>query len=107
MKFQMLAMGARFEFEGKVYVKSGPLTAMTEPGESRMIPRFALLKPLDASPEPARKASRMLDVEIVKTAFDRFYQECADLMTDEKGMPPVRQDALDAARARFLSVLGE
>jgi len=30
MKFQMLALGARFEFEGKVYVKTGPLTALSE-----------------------------------------------------------------------------
>ena len=107
MKFQMLEVGARFEFEGNVYVKCGPLTAMTESGESRMIPRFALLKPLDASPETARKASRMLEVEIVKSAFDRFYRECADLLAEEQGVLPGRREALEEARARFLSELGE
>lgn len=30
MKFSMLPIGARFEFEGKVYVKTGPVAASTE-----------------------------------------------------------------------------
>lgn len=49
MKFQQLALGARFEFEGTDYVKSGPLTATSAAGLQRMIPRFAVLKPLDSA----------------------------------------------------------
>jgi hypothetical protein len=32
MKFQQFPLGARFEFEGKVYVKSGPISATAETG---------------------------------------------------------------------------
>ena len=38
MKLQHLAIGARFEFEGQVYVKTGPLTASAEQGGQRVIP---------------------------------------------------------------------
>lgn len=40
-------MGARFEYEGNVYVKTGPMTASSEQGGQRIIPRYATLRPLD------------------------------------------------------------
>ena len=52
MKFPHLKIGERFEFQGKTYVKVGPLTAQEIEGEGqRMIPRSALVKPLDIAPE--------------------------------------------------------
>ena len=48
-------MGARFEYEGVVYVKTGPLTASSEEGGQRIIPRYAILKALDV---PAVEASK-------------------------------------------------
>ena len=104
MKFQLLAVGARFEFEGKEYVKTGPLTASSD-GVQRMIPRFAVLKLLDASVEPARKTQRKLDEAIVLAAFETFFAESTRLL---QTLPSDADQArtclaeLAAARQRFL-----
>lgn len=103
MKFQLLPLGARFEYEGKVYVKTGPMTASSEQGGQRMIPRFAVLKPLDAAPPaPSRKAGRKLDEAAVLAAFEGFYGECAALQADDADA----RQRLEAARRRFLDSLG-
>ena len=104
MKFQLLAIGARFEFEGKEYVKTGPLTASSD-GVQRMIPRFAVLKLLDASVDPARKTPSKLDEAIVLAAFETFYVESTRLL---QTLPSDADQArtclaeLAAARQRFL-----
>ena len=100
MKFQHLPIGARFEYEGKVYVKTGPVAAASEQGGQRMIPRFAVLKPLDGSapaarPEPGRK----LDEARVLAAFEAFHADCARLL-DSAAVAE-----LETARARFLAAL--
>jgi hypothetical protein len=42
MRFAQVPIGTRFEFEGELYLKTGPLIAHREPaGRPRMIPRFA------------------------------------------------------------------
>ncbi len=107
MKFQMLAIGACFEFEGKEYVKTGPLTATCD-GVQRMIPRFAVLKPLDTPVEPARKSPRNLDETAVLAAFETFFAESTRLLqtlpadTDQTRACLVE---LAAARQRFLDVI--
>lgn len=101
MKLQHLAVGARFEYEGKVFVKTGPITATSEEGGQRVIPRSAILKPLDLPTTPPPTAGRFgrLDKHSVLTAFDQFYQECSQL-TDASVHP-----ALEAARQRFLGAI--
>lgn len=109
MKFQQLPHGARFEYEGKVYVKTGPLTAATEEGVQRMIPRFALLKSLDGStvvqaPQPTRK----LDEAMVMAALEVFHDDCLCLLEDagmEEKKATVMRARLDEARRRFLVAL--
>ena len=106
MKFQLLPIGARFEYEGKVYVKSGPLTASTEGGGRRMIPRYALLRPLDGArdaPRPGRKPDAALTA-----ALEVFHGECARLLQAVADNPTAVETALlelDAARQRFLATL--
>lgn len=107
MKFQMLAVGDRFEFEGKEYVKVGPLTATCEGGQ-RMIPRFATLKPLDASAAQVGNSSRKLEEALVLAAFESFMQDCANLLQHDAGMlvdAHALRNALDVARRNFLSEL--
>ncbi|MDD3530336.1 MAG: hypothetical protein PHS77_10715, partial [Gallionellaceae bacterium] len=100
MKFQQLPIGARFEYEGRVYVKTGPVAAAAEQGGQRMIPRHALLRPLDGAPAPATpERGRALDETRVLAAFEAFYAECLR-QQDEAGRP-----ALAAARERFLAAL--
>ena len=104
MKFQMLAIGARFEFEAKEYVKTGPLTASSD-GVQRMIPRFAVLKPLDAGVEPARKPPRNLDEAVVLAAFETFFAESMYLLQTLPSDPDQTRTSiaeLAAARQRFL-----
>ncbi len=94
MKLQHLAIGERFEYEGQVFVKTGPLTACGEMGGQRMIPRHAMLRPVAAAtPVPAAVVA---DEARVHAAFERFYLVCADLV------PPASQAELAAARQRFL-----
>lgn len=112
MKFQLLPLGARFEFEAKVYVKTGPLTATDAEGGQRMIPRFAVLKALDAPAAVSQSAGRKLDEAAVMAAFDAamaaFLADCLRVLPD---MEPDAEQALrvelDAARARFSAELAE
>jgi hypothetical protein len=100
MRFQHLAIGTRFEYEGKVYCKTGQVSTSSEQGGQRMIPRYAELVPLDAPAAPAKpKSGRKLDEATVLEAFDSFYRDCTRL-TDEAG----RVD-LAAARQRFIEAL--
>lgn len=102
MKFHQLPIGARFEYEGRVYVKTGPIAAATEQGGQRMIPRHAVLRPLDGGPPPApSKPARQLDEARVLAAFEVFYAECLR-QQDEAG-----RLALAQARERFLASLPE
>jgi hypothetical protein len=100
MKFQHLAIGARFEYEGKFYCKTGPISASSEQGESRMIPRHADLRPLDGGQEKETpKPGRKLDETIVLNAFEAFYAVCAR-QAEEHALIE-----LAAARQRFLMEL--
>lgn len=108
MKFQMLPMGARFEYEGKVYLKTGPMTAASEEGGQRMIPRFAVLKPLDGAGTAPARGGRKLDESEVLAAFDGFYVECADLLFGHEPDVQRARDlraALERARDRFQEAL--
>jgi hypothetical protein len=109
MKFQQLAMGARFEYEGKGYTKIGPLTAINEAGEQRMIPRFAILAPLDgavAETAPARNC--LLEETVVAAAMAAYHSECVHLL-NAVGTDPTRLESalteLEAARRRFFARL--
>ena len=84
MKLQHLAIGARFEYEGVVYVKTGPLTASSEEGGQRIIPRYAILKPLNvpaAESNPSSVKGRLEAVR-VRAAFERFYESCERLVPE-------------------------
>jgi len=109
MKFSMLPLGARFEFEGKVYTKTGPVAATAESGGQRMIPRYAVLRPLDGSVHaPESQPTRMLEAQQVQRAFETFYAACgqtlADAVEDEVRLGDARQQ-LNTARLRFWAAL--
>ena len=98
MKFQHLEIGQRFEFEDKIYSKTGPVSAVEEAsGKQRMIPRYAVLKPLGETPKIAKHTvPDMLSRAEVLAAFDAFCAECGDLAT---------QDRFEQARQRFIDSL--
>lgn len=102
MKFQFLPLGARFEYAGAVYVKTGPLTAASEAGGQRMIPRHADLQLLDGSqPVVPAPTHGPLDRAVVVAAFEAFCRECEGWLAEG------RQADWQAARRRFLDRLAD
>ncbi len=100
MKLQQLPIGARFEYEGQVFTKTGPMTASAEKGGQRIIPRYATLTPLDGAPsEGDRSKVGQVDLLKVQAAFSSFHETCRELV-DESAWP-----ALEAARREFFAAL--
>ena len=100
MKIHQLPIGARFEYQGVEYVKTGPLFGTGENGQ-KLIPKYAVLKPLDAiETGPAKQEPSSLSGDEVLKSFHTFFLECKALVAAD------RQDALDSARGRFLKALG-
>lgn len=99
MKLQHLAIGDRFEYDGKIFVKTGPLTASSDQGGQQIIPRYAVLKPLDQPVADARTGSReRLNKAAVLAAFDRFYR------TSERLCDASAHSELARARSDFLKI---
>lgn len=98
MKLSQLPMGGRFQYEGKVFVKTGPLTASSGKGGQTMIPRSAILTPLDMPPVQESKGSqtRKVTEATLLAAFEEFYGTCTRL-ADEAG-----KLELATARQKFL-----
>ena len=99
MKIHQLPMGARFEYEGEEYVKTGPLVASGK-GGLRLIPRYAVLKVVGAV-EPLAPPTQPAVVPRARVlaAFEAYHARCAALV------PADGQDALAAAREDFLGAL--
>lgn len=110
MKFQQLPQGARFEYEGQVYVKVGPLTAASESGRQRMIPRFAVLKPVEGSPiPPPPPPAKPVDRAKVLAALEAYQATCLDWLAQAELAPDQAQGlraCLSGARQRFMDDLG-
>jgi hypothetical protein len=99
MRLQDIPIGSRFEYQGRIFVKTGPITAASEPGGQQMIPRHAILKPLDPIPEKPPASQRTLDEARVRAAFDEFYRTCFRITDD------FSRSELEAARRRFIAAL--
>jgi hypothetical protein len=100
MKLTQLPLGARFEYDGEIFTKTGPMTAASEKHGQRMIPRYAVLKPADGFTPPALPAAtRTLDEATVLAAFERFFGTALRLSDD------FSKAELEAARQKFLAAL--
>ena len=95
MKIHQLPEGARFEYEGEAYVKTGPMFA-TGPKGQRLIPKYAVLKPLDI-PAVASDAAGMKSSAASRRALEAFAAECRPLLADGAG--PAFNNALARLRA--------
>lgn len=113
MKFNQIADGQQFEYQGTVYTKKGPLMAVDAQGQSKLLPRSAAVSPLtpqaDELPPPA--AATPITLGQAHEAFETFYARClasietyaADL--DSHALTDLKQ-ALDTARQAYLKSLG-
>lgn len=81
MKINLLPIGGRFEYEGQEYVKTGPLTA-SGPNGQRLIPRYAVLKPIETTSEPTKPSKATLDKTMTVQALTLFFQRCAPLIKE-------------------------
>ena len=91
-------MGARFEYAGQTYVKSGPLVG-TGPDGQRLIPKYAVLKVLDSCVPKSAVQATSLTRETVLAAFADYHATCVALIRQEQ------QPALDSARVAFLKAI--
>ena len=98
MKLSQLPIGGRFQYEGKVFVKTGPLTASSGKGGQTMIPRSAILTPLDMPAVQETKAgqTRKVTEATLLAAFEEFFGVCNRLVDDAGKFD------LAAARQKFL-----
>jgi hypothetical protein len=96
MKIHQLPMGARFEYQGQEYVKTGPMVGSYGDGQ-RFFAKHAELKAIGVIDLPASVLSETLPRAAVVAAFEAFCAECEGLVTDKA--------ALAAARAKFLQAL--
>ena len=92
-------MGARFEFEGQIFVKTGPMTAASEAGGQRVIPRYATLRSLEVQVIEKSPKAGALDRARVMAAFADYDAICSGLV-DELSKPK-----LEVARQRFMAAL--
>jgi len=96
MRIHQLPEGARFEYQGQEYVKTGPLVA-SGPGGSRFIPKHAVLKPIgDVQPLVEKSPSDPLPRGQVLAAFGAFSAQCRAFVPEE------RQEEFDAACRSFV-----
>ena len=99
MKIHQLPIGARFEYEGEEYVKTGPMFATGKAGQ-RLVPKYAVLKPLgDPGAVVEKSMSASVSRAAVLAAFETFSVQCRALVPED------RQGALEAARDGFLKAL--
>lgn len=85
MKFFQLPMGARFEYRGQTYTKSGPLVAIKEgTGGQQLMLRSAEVR-LDASgdePSMPKASDTQVSLDTVRAAFETFFLGCEKLLND-------------------------
>jgi hypothetical protein len=75
MKIHQLPQGARFEYEGEEYVKTGPMLG-TGKGGQRLIPKYAVLKPLGGvEAAPGKTKHDSVSKANALKAFETFYAE--------------------------------
>ena len=96
MKFKLLSIGQKFEYQNEVYLKTSPIIAKNiETGHNKMIPAYAHLNLLDKSAaEKEIQIKEKISSKQVLDAFDEFYSKCVNLIEDKT--------ALDIARDKFM-----
>lgn len=97
MKFPHVKIGDRFEFQGRTYVKVGPLTAQdVESNQQRMIPRSVLVEPL-SGPSTTKTESTDETGELpTREALMRALAQC-----EQRCLATVETTAAGAIRNAF------
>jgi hypothetical protein len=108
MKFTQLPVGAQFEFNGKAYTKTTALIGTATDGTGqRVIPRYAVLKPIGAV-APIAPPVTAATLERVLAAFEQAHAAYAQVLDDARVVTDLRgqlDDRLQAVRQGFLDAL--
>lgn len=107
MKFKLLSIGQKFEYEGEVYIKTSPLVASNvSTSHNKMIPRYAMLTLLDNSGVKKQHGKEKL-VEAQKTldSFNLFYEKCISTLEENDVLVPHIKNEIDKARDVFIQDL--
>ena len=112
-KFTLLAVGESFRYQGEEYSKTGPLTASRSAnGQSRMIPRHALVETVGEVTTPATPAETLPELAgaQVREAFESYHAGCLEwLRLAEQELSAETsmriREALRQAEQRFLTEL--
>ena len=103
MKFHLVPVGEKFEYQGEIYVKADKLIANSEKtGQNRLIPRSANVQPVNSLPDATPKVVDEHQVQTSKVLdeFDKYHQQVLHHITDEN-----ERNELDAARQQFINSL--
>jgi hypothetical protein len=99
MKFYLLPVGQAFEYQGKRYTKSGPLTASLEgDGRNKLIPRSADVQATDSiiQASPVEQVEK-LDKDRVVKYFTLFHDYCIGKLDELSST--LSEQQLEAARS--------
>jgi len=105
MKFRDLPIGQPFRFEGREWIKSGPIAATPRGGgATRMIPQSARI---DAAPGDTTAAStgpRMIEAGAARAAVEQLFTAARELVLQERApaeILPLLEQAREAALQRL------
>lgn len=106
-RFNLLPVGARFDFEGRSFTKNAPLTAVDESSNRRMIPRSAIVETAENAGVPPTGAGKNL-----LAAADEYHRQCMNIIGQLGGSAaPAEleraQAALQSAHRIFLQQVAE
>lgn len=104
MKFKLLSIGQKFEYEGDVYIKTSPLIASNvETSHNKMIPRYAMLTLLDDAGISKQEITKeTVNSQEILNSFNFFYESCISTLEKNNVLIPQIKDELDKARDDFI-----
>lgn len=104
MKFKLLSIGQKFEYEGDVYIKTSPLIASNiETSHNKMIPRYAMLTLLDDAEISKQEIKKeTVNSQEILNSFNSFYESCISTLEKNNVLIPQIKDELDKARDDFI-----
>lgn len=85
MKFHLVPVGEKFEYQGEVYIKADKLIANSEKtGQNRLIPRSANVQPVSEQTSSTPKVVEEHQVQTTKVLeqFDNYHQQCMQCLSD-------------------------
>jgi hypothetical protein len=86
MKFHQLPIGSRFRYQERDYCKTSPLAATDSTGGQRMIPRSAVVAPVDDS--SASGGDQATTSSPLRASLQQHHERCRTLVEQACGQLP-------------------